>query len=359
MATMSKLCDGKALCTWEYYRNRDGHKVKGLTPHYMAGALSGKACAEYFVNNGKTNSANYCIGPDGDLWCNVYEENGPWTSSSYSNDCTHITVELANMPSGEIYPKALEKFKQLATDIALRYGIKAYEYTGRAGANWTVHRMFAGTSCPGDWFMNHQEAIIDDINARIKSGSIYGVKNGFYTENGHVYYYIDGKKQKGWQTVKKKRYYFDNDGIMLTGWLKQNGGTYRLKKNSGIMCTGWRTIGGKVYYFRKASGSRYGQRLEDCTKRIGGEKRTFDKKGVCKNPPEFKYPTSVPFYAKVLVDDLQIRAGAGTGYKVNGICPRSTFTITKRSGDWGKLKSGAGWIYLGNPDWVKTSKNII
>lgn len=44
---------------------------------------------------------------------------------------------------------------------------------------------------------------------------------------------------------------------------------------------------------------------------------------------------------------LNIRAGAGTSYAINGtIRDNGTYTITAISGDWGKLKSGAGWINL-------------
>lgn len=53
------------------------------------------------------------------------------------------------------------------------------------------------------------------------------------------------------------------------------------------------------------------------------------------------------YTVKVTTDALNIRAGAGTGYKVTGcIRDKGTYTITDTSGDWGKLKSGAGWICL-------------
>ena len=50
---------------------------------------------------------------------------------------------------------------------------------------------------------------------------------------------------------------------------------------------------------------------------------------------------------KVNVGDLNIRKGPGTNYGTNG-CIRDygTYTIVETSGNWGKLKSGAGWICL-------------
>ena len=349
--TVSKLADGSILCKWEYYKNRDGHKIKGITPHYMAGSLSGADCARWLQSNNLENSANYCIGIEGDCYCNVTEENGPWTSNSYSNDCTHITVEIANLEGGVIPQKALEKFKQLSTDIALRYGIKAYEYTGKPGANFTLHRMFAATPCPGDWFCAHIPEILADINSRIAAGNIYGVKNGFYTENGNIYYYVNGKRQTGWLEVNKHHYFAGADGIIRRGWLKIGGKSYYAKKSNGRLLTGWQTIKGKTYYFKKYKLWR----LENCKKTIGGKRYEFDVNGVCKNPPDDKYP-SVPFAAKVMIDDLNIREKASTGSAVSGTCPPGIYTITKVKGDFGKLKSGAGWIYIGNKDWIKILK---
>jgi uncharacterized protein YgiM (DUF1202 family) len=53
------------------------------------------------------------------------------------------------------------------------------------------------------------------------------------------------------------------------------------------------------------------------------------------------------FTVKINTDSLNIRSGAGTSYKVVGTVKRGeVYTITQTSGDWGKLKSGAGWINL-------------
>lgn len=47
------------------------------------------------------------------------------------------------------------------------------------------------------------------------------------------------------------------------------------------------------------------------------------------------------------VDSLNVRNGAGTNYKINTTVKRNeVFTIVAEQNGWGKLKSGAGWIYL-------------
>lgn len=50
---------------------------------------------------------------------------------------------------------------------------------------------------------------------------------------------------------------------------------------------------------------------------------------------------------RITASVLNVRAGAGTAHKVNTTVKRGgVYTIVETSGDWGKLKSGAGWINL-------------
>ena len=53
------------------------------------------------------------------------------------------------------------------------------------------------------------------------------------------------------------------------------------------------------------------------------------------------------YLVKVTANVLNIREGAGTNYKVVGqIKDKGTYTIVETKNNWGKLKSGAGWICL-------------
>lgn len=59
---------------------------------------------------------------------------------------------------------------------------------------------------------------------------------------------------------------------------------------------------------------------------------------------------AVPFTVKVLISDLNYRSEGSMNGTVKGQTGKGTFTITEvNSAGWGKLKSGAGWIYLLNP----------
>lgn len=64
-------------------------------------------------------------------------------------------------------------------------------------------------------------------------------------------------------------------------------------------------------------------------------------------PPPVTHP-STSFTVRVKADSLNIRTGPGTNYSTNGaINDKGVYTIVAVQGDWGKLKSGAGWIHLG------------
>ncbi|MDU7213025.1 N-acetylmuramoyl-L-alanine amidase [Clostridium sp.] len=58
-------------------------------------------------------------------------------------------------------------------------------------------------------------------------------------------------------------------------------------------------------------------------------------------------PSTTSYTVKITADVLNVRAGAGTNYKVNTqVRKGEVYTIVGESNGWGKLKSGAGWICL-------------
>lgn len=58
---------------------------------------------------------------------------------------------------------------------------------------------------------------------------------------------------------------------------------------------------------------------------------------------------AVPFRVQVIIDDLNYRSEGSMDGKVKGQTGKGVFTIVEVKNGWGKLKSGAGWIYLENP----------
>lgn len=92
----------------------------------------------------------------------------------------------------------------------------------------------------------------------------------------------------------------------------------------------------------------------DFKKQLGG--KTTKAKTEPKKEEKFEPKADLPFLVQVLIDDLNIRKGPGTKYDRTGkFTGKGKFTIVEVSPgqSWGKLKSGAGWIRIDNPAWVK------
>lgn len=67
------------------------------------------------------------------------------------------------------------------------------------------------------------------------------------------------------------------------------------------------------------------------------------KKGTTTVTSEAK----VSYKVKITADSLNVRAGAGTSFKINTTVKQNdVYTIVAESKGWGQLKSGAGWINL-------------
>jgi hypothetical protein len=91
--------------------------------------------------------------------------------------------------------------------------------------------------------------------------------------------------------------------------------------------------------------NKYGKTMEDVRADVA------KIMGETANTPVTPTPGDNRFLVKITCSVLNVRAGAGTNYKVNTTVKKGeVFTIvdTKTNGStvWGKLKSGAGWISL-------------
>lgn len=171
MGTMSSLAQGAYIAhSNNYQKGRNGQKICKFTPHIMAGILTGKQCAvNIFQKSTRYASANYCIGNDGDIVCNVYEEDRAYTSSSRSNDNQAITVEVSNCEYGgdwKISDKAWDSLVKLAVDVCKRYNFKLV-YDGTPNGSLTRHNMFANTSCPGKYLQSRFQELADTVNAQL------------------------------------------------------------------------------------------------------------------------------------------------------------------------------------------------
>lgn len=77
-------------------------------------------------------------------------------------------------------------------------------------------------------------------------------------------------------------------------------------------------------------------------------RKVNEKLGVSQPEPE-EPKDEVPFLVRVIIDNLNIRQAPSMSAKVVGVTGKGVFTIVEVNDGWGRLKSGAGWIYIDNP----------
>jgi len=145
-------------------------KIKKITIHHMAGALSVETCGNIFARPERRASSNYAVGVDGRIAMYVEEKNRAWTSSNSANDDEAVTIEVANSAVGGNWPvsdKVLARTIDLCVDICKRNAIEKLVYTGDKNGNLTRHDMFANTACPGPYLGSKFPYIAAEVNKRL------------------------------------------------------------------------------------------------------------------------------------------------------------------------------------------------
>lgn len=156
MGTVSSLAKETYIAhSNNYQKSRNGKTICKITPHIMAGILTGKQCAvNIFQRPDKIASANYCIGNAGDIVCNVYEEDRAYTSADANNDNQAITIEISNNALGgdwTISNEAWNSLVALCVDVCKRYNFRL-NFDGTPNGSLTYHSMFKNTTCPRKLF---------------------------------------------------------------------------------------------------------------------------------------------------------------------------------------------------------------
>ena len=84
-----------------------------------------------------------------------------------------------------------------------------------------------------------------DVSNVDRAETVVAEKNGFISENGKLFYYVNGVKQTGWHTKNNKNdwYYFGADGAALTGLQYLDGGYKYFDASYVQVKNAWRTTG--------------------------------------------------------------------------------------------------------------------
>lgn len=167
--------------------------ISKVTVHHMAGDLTVEQCGSIFKSASRQASSNYGVGSDGRIGCYLEEEYHPWTSSSYWNDDRAVTLEVADYNLGDWSPSkaAYQSTVLLCADICSRYGIEP-EYTGDQYGTFTEHRMFAATSCPGDWWHAKMPEFIQDVREAMRGRLGMPIECVLHPDESGRLFYVSG-----------------------------------------------------------------------------------------------------------------------------------------------------------------------
>ena len=97
--------------------------------------------------------------------------------------------------------------------------------------------------------------------------------------------------------------------------------------------------------------SRMGELASVVTSRLGGSSSSTPVAPEATKEESTNNIPATPFIVRVIINDLNIRSNPSMGDNVVGQTGKGSFTILEVKDGWGRLKSGAGWIWLENPSY--------
>lgn len=168
-----------------YTVGRSGRKIEKIAIHHMAGILTAKQCGAIFQNGNRKASSNYGIGKDAEVGLYVDEANTSYCNSNWDSNCKSVTIETSNSSLGGNYPVSdavLNKLIQLVADIAKRNNLGKLV----KGQNLVWHRMYAATTCPGDYLLSKMDYIAEQAN-KINEGQAVEKKETTTAESNNGY----------------------------------------------------------------------------------------------------------------------------------------------------------------------------
>ena len=111
-----------------------------------------------------------------------------------------------------------------------------------------------------------------------------GKKTGWVSwaqTDGTLWSYLEkGNSVKdAWRTINKKRYHFDEYGIMQTGWVTLDGTEYYLDPKSGAVLSGWRQKEDGSWYYLSSNAKTFGRPVTGW-QTISKKRYLFNESGV-------------------------------------------------------------------------------
>lgn len=294
---------------------RSKNDIKYIVIHYVGALGDAKDNTEFFKNTNRGASADFFVGHNGDIWqCNDYRTHYSWHcgggrqtnyGGKFFQQCLNrnsVGVELCvkkkNTASlgdwdtdwyftDETVRGAVDLVKWLMSDLGIdaEHVIRHYDVNGKICPNPWCDKIH-----PGEW--EKFKAKLATASGSAGSSNAAGAPASTGTTYTQLY-------------------------RVRTAWAKAGSqiGAYKSLENAKANCPAGYTV--------------------------------YDQSGkaVYKAPAKTTAADG-SFKVNITSAVLRIRKEPSLNSKILGYTGRGTFTITKTSGDWGYLKSGAGWINI-------------
>lgn len=203
----------------------------------------------------------------------------------------------------------------------------------------------------------------------------FSAQQGWKRVGTEVSYYRDGEKLTGYQKVGKYHYYFNEDGVLQTGWVKTSegiryfrkdgkfgklgrqftsvheidGDVFGFQKKTGLLRIGLQTFNGKTYFFKKKGAlGVIGRAYKDKWITVKKNKYYLGPDGVMVKNAWVKDTWYVDKDGKRLVSTY-----TPDGYEVDA----SGKKTGKKLGGW--EKKGGKWYYFSLKRWEYLKKTWI
>lgn len=302
------------------------HSIDRITPHCFVGQVTVKRGLEVFVPSSKKASCNYVIGTEGAVGLCVDEANRSWCTSSSVNDQRAITIECASDSTSPyaFNDKVYATLVNLCIDICKRNGKKKLLWIADKNKSLayepksdemliTVHRWYANKSCPGDWLYTRLSDLANKVTTALGGSAPETPQTPQNTTYPTVPFTV---------TVKIMDLNIRKEPKMGSTVVGQTGkGTFTITE----VKDDWGKLKSGVGYIYLAN----------------TDYLTIN--GAVKTPTS----TTNSFKVKITASVLNVRSGVGTKYPVvTTVKKNEVYTIVEVQNNWGKLKSGAGWISL-------------
>ena len=316
------------------------HAIDTITIHCVVGQCYIETLGSIFADSSREASSNYGIGYDGKIGLFVEEKNRSWCSSSSSNDNRAVTIEVASdtYEPYRVNTAAYESLIKLVADICKRNNIKELKWKADPSLigqvdkqNMTVHRWFANKSCPGTYLYERHYDIAKRVNALLGTSSASSTVTESTKTTSSSTTKVTIPKVPFLVTILK-----DNLYIKKT----PNGANVKvIPKNiytiTEVKDNAWGKLksGAGWIYIADTSSVKIGKTVATTTTTTKQTTTTTAKKS---------------YIIKVTsTNGLNVRKGPGTNYDIVTAVPyNGVYTIVEEKGNWGKLKSGIGWVCL-------------